>query len=83
MKVHAGVRYAMVFFCQGIANARTPGAVHTYLTGLGFRLPADASLRPSGTERQLVELALRGILGLTGARYKPHHFSVVSPMSNS
>jgi hypothetical protein len=61
MKVHTGVRYAIVFFCQGVANARTPGAVHANLTALGFRLPAEASLRPTGTERKLVELALQGI----------------------
>ena len=43
------------------ANARTPGAMNAFLTSLGFRLPSEASLRPTNVELALVEFALQGV----------------------
>jgi len=61
MPVRSGTRYAVIFYCQNVANARTPGAMHAFLTALGFRLPSEAHLRALGQEGAFVDLALQGI----------------------
>ena len=58
MPLASGTRFAFVFFCQKKFNERTPGAMHAYLTKLGFKLPSEAILRASPTEVMLVDWAL-------------------------
>jgi hypothetical protein len=60
--VRSGTRFAIIFYClrSKTANQRTPGAMHKYLTCLGFKLPVEAVLRPDCVENQLVELVLNG-----------------------
>ena len=61
MPLSSGTRIAIVYYCQKVMNARTPGAMHEYLSSLGFKLPEECCLRPTGQEVGFVNLALQGI----------------------